>query len=155
MKPAWWFVRVNTDTSLSHAARQLVSWFGSQPRGWRYSVAEAQAAMGVGRQKYQQTLAELKDAGLIVTTYKHDKRTGQIMHTNLVVRDTAAPGIKSGVPEGGKSCLRSASPEGGFQGRRPEGGKSGQTSLSDREGNAPAKGAQIVGLRMIAGGRNV
>ena len=52
MKPASWFVRVNTDTQLSFAARQLLSWFGSQRGGWKYRVDEARGAMGVGRQKY-------------------------------------------------------------------------------------------------------
>lgn len=91
MKPLWWISRVVEDTRLDADARALLIWFGTRRGGWQYEQGHAQFAMGFGRQKYFRVLASLKSDGWILAEHKRDKKTGQIVHTKVIVRDAAAP----------------------------------------------------------------
>lgn len=98
MKPLWWIDRVVSDGRISAEARCLLVWFGTRPGGWRYSVAEAEAAIGLERKKYQRVMKSVKEAGWVETEYKRD-RFGRIKYVKLILRDTASP-------EGANSTLR-------------------------------------------------
>lgn len=147
MKPRWWMQKVSRDIRLSIEARWLLLWLGGQPAGWRYSVDEARAAAGVGREKYFRILAEIKSLGYVDAEHRRDMR-GRITFTNLKLRDVASP--ECGKAAHGKPHRNAGSKDGG-----PECGKAAQTSLIDTTERASPEAGFPGRLRVISGGRDV
>lgn len=130
MKARWWIISVLGDTRLTADARALLTWLGTRPAGWRYSVEEPQRILGFGRQKYQKVLRELKALGYVETSYRRN-RLNRITATLLDVRDHPKP-------EGRKSSLRNAS-AGGMISRPPALGLKTNLVL-DSKGRATSAG---------------
>lgn len=84
MKPLWWITSVVSNERLSSDERALLVWFGTRPAKWVYRVPDVMIGMGWGRQKYQRTLAGLKEAGWLKTEHIHD-RFGRIIETKLSI----------------------------------------------------------------------
>lgn len=140
MKPLWWIDRVASDTRLSANARCLLVWFGTRPGGWRYSVAEAESALGFERKKYQRVLKSVKDAGWLETEYKRD-RHGRIKYVKLILRDTASP-------EGANSTLSDrATRRCQMKPSGPEGANSTQTSKKNIGSPSQGFSPRVVGGR--------
>lgn len=53
------------DRRLSAEARAALAWMASKPKGWRLSVADATEVLGIGRDKWQRIIREVRAVGAL------------------------------------------------------------------------------------------
>jgi hypothetical protein len=76
------------ESDLSFEALGCLTYLLSKPDDWTIRVSELRKRAGVGRDKMQRILRELKDAGMLVGERVRDSKTGRLMGEEYVLYDT-------------------------------------------------------------------